>query len=262
MGRGACSAERSFGDEVRLDPNSETWFPASRENISVITRAVDLAGVIVAEGLVAAAAVEGARLESVQASRPLAEVLVDRGLVNEGVLADALARAAGRTVVDLAGGSLDAEVVHLVPEELARRYLAVPVAPDRLTASLRVAFVDPFDTAAIAAVQEVTGLDVDVLVTTVSALRALLDRQYGRPERSSRFLIPVDKEDDLAPETTRRTDVEPRVERGYATAPAYRLQDEATPEQRHEALLLALIEAGALSRADYLAVLRRLIEPR
>lgn len=215
---------------------------------------------IVAEGLVAPAAFEAARLESVQASRPLAEVLVDRGLVAEDVLADALARAAGRTVVDLATGPLDAEVVHLVPEEVARRYLAVPVAPDRLTASLRVAFVDPFDTAAIAAVQEVTGLDVDVLVTTVSAVRALLDRQYGRVERSSRFVVAFDK-DALEPETTRRTD-DARPERSFATAPAHRMSEEATPEQRHEALLLALIEAGALTRADYIAALRRLLGPR
>jgi hypothetical protein len=218
---------------------------------------VDLAGVIVAEGLVASATVESARLESAQTSRPLAEVLVDRGLVGEDVLADALARAAGRTVVDVASAPLDAEVVHLVPEDVARRHLAVPLAPDPLTASLRVAFVDPFDTAAIAAVQEVTGLDVDVLVTTLSALRALLERQYGRQERSSRFVVALDK-DDLPPETTRRMDAATAPPRTVGTTPAHRIAEEATPEQRHEALLLALIEAGVLSRADYLAVLRRL----
>lgn len=214
---------------------------------------------IVAEGLVEPAAFEAARVASVEGARPLVEVLVDRGLVAEDVLADALARAAGRTVVDLATGPLDAEVVHLVPEEVARRYLAVPVAPDRLTASLRVAFVDPFDTAAIAAVQEVTGLDVDVLVTTVSAVRALLDRQYGRVERSARFVVAFDK-DALEPETTRRTDDTSRT--SLATAPAHRITEDATPEQRHEALLLALIEAGVLTRADYVAALRRLLGPR
>lgn len=222
---------------------------------------MDLTGVIVAEGLVAKAALESARLESVQASRPLAEVLVDRGLVGEDVLADALARAAGRTVIDVASAPLDGEVVHLVPEDVARRHLAVPLAPDPLTASLRVAFVDPFDTVAIAAVQEVTGLDVDVLVTTLSALRALLDRQYGRVERSNRFVVAFDK-DDLAPETTRRMDATTRSDRASGTAPAYRLTEQATSEQRHEALLLALIEAGVLSRSDYLAVLRRLTGSR
>jgi len=221
---------------------------------------VDLAGVIVAEGLVAPTAFEAARLESVAGARPLVEVLVDRGLVGEDVLADALARAVGKTVVDLATGPLDAEVVHLVPEEVARRYLAVPVAPDPLTASLRVAFVNPLDKIAIAAVQEVTGLDVDVLVTTVSAVRAMLDRQYGRLERTSRFVVSLDK-DDLPPETTRRTDGV-RGERSFSTAPAHRISEDATPEQRHEALLLALIEAGALTRVDYVAALRRLLGSR
>ncbi len=225
---------------------------------------MDLAGVIVAEGLVAPTAFESARLESVAGARPLVEVLVDRGLVGEDVLADALARAVGKTVVDLASGPLDAEVMHLVPEELARRYLAVPVAPDPLTASLRVAFVNPLDKVAIAAVQEVTGLDVDVLVTTVSAVRAMLDRQYGRVERTSRFVVSLDKDDlppDLPPESTRRTDGV-SGERRFTTAPAHRISEDATPEQRHEALLLALIEAGALTRADYVAALRRLLGSR
>ncbi len=218
---------------------------------------MDLAGLLVAQGLVPRASLDAARAEALRASRPLAEVLVDRGLVDEQALAEALARAMGTVVLELAGRTLDAEVAHLVPEDVARRHLAVPIAPDTLTASLRVAFVDPLDAEARAAVQEVTGLDVAVLVTTLSGVRATLDRQYGRAERAGAS-SPASPRDDLAPETTRRTDAALDAERTAAAARIAVPGGEATPEQRHEALLLALIDAGVLTRADYLAALRRL----
>ncbi len=218
---------------------------------------MELAAWIVGEGLVTAVVLEAARVEASRTSRSLVEVLVDRGLVDEHALAEGLARAVGTVVLDLAALGLDAEVAHLVPEEVARRHLAVPIAPDTLTASLRVAFADPLDGEARAALQEVTGLDVAVLVSTVSRVRAALDRQYGRPDRTGVSGMPAPR-DDLEPETTRRTDVALGAERTATAARVATTGAEATPDQRHEALLLALIEAGVLTRADYLAALRRL----
>ena len=55
----------------------------------------------------------------------------------------------------------------------------------------------------------------------------------------------------LAPEHTQRLRA--------STQPHLRLESEATPEQRHEALLLALIDRGAITRADYVAALQRLL---
>jgi len=217
---------------------------------------VELAGLIVGEGLVTPAAMDAARTEASRAGRPLVEVLVDQGVVDELALAEVLARAVGTVVLDLSVRGLDAEVAHLVPEELARRHLAVPIAPDILTASLRVAFADPLDAAARAALQEVTGLDVAVLVSTVSRVRATLDRQYGRAERTGAGEVATPR-DDLEPETTRRTDAVLGAER-TATAARVAAGAETTADQRHEALLLALIDAGVVTRADYLAALRRL----
>ena len=44
-----------------------------------------------------------------------------------------------------------------------------------------------------------------------------------------------------------------------STSTIRRVEDEATPEQRHEALLLALVSAGVLSRSDYQDTLKRLL---
>ncbi len=79
---------------------------------------------------------------------------------------------------------------------------------------------------------------------------------------------------DLAAESTRRVDVRipgPHetspgarpdalvADEPSGTSPVHRIELEATIEQRHEALVLALVEAGVITRSDYTSVLRRLL---
>ncbi|MFW5920824.1 MAG: hypothetical protein ACOCUS_03200, partial [Polyangiales bacterium] len=49
---------------------------------------------------------------------------------------------------------------------------------------------------------------------------------------------------------------------GPTTSPLHRIEHEATMEQRFEALVLALIDAGVITRADYVEALRRLMGRR
>lgn len=184
------------------------------------------------------------RHESRRQSRPLVLLLVESGAIGEEAIAEHAARALSTILLDLDGGELDDESVRLVPASVARRHLLLPVAPDPDGKSLRVAFADPFDENGVQAVRTHARLDVQPLVATASDLRAAIDRAYGR------------EDDDLPTEVTQRVD---RLE-ASGTAPMLRLEQSATLEQRHEALLLALIEAGALSRVDYVRALRRLLD--
>lgn len=215
--------------------------------------------------------------------------VVDRKLVGEDVLADLLAREAGSVVIDLDRGTLESEAVALLGQSLARRSLAVPVALEPGGRAIQVAFANPLDTGTLAAVAASTGCAVRALVGTVTAIRRTLDREYG-PEpsptvvlgrRSSRppssngatvrraptkaepAELPVEAmepsdgqiEQPIAPEPTK-----PLAAEGPITMPLHRLEAEATPEQRIEALVAALIERGAISRGDYVEALKRIVK--
>lgn len=215
--------------------------------------------------------------------------VVDRKLVGEDVLADLLAREAGSVVIDLDRGTLESEAVALLGQSLARRSLAVPVALEPGGRAIQVAFANPLDTGTLAAVAASTGCAVRALVGTVTAIRRTLDREYG-PEpsptvvlgrRSSRppssngatkavrrapadsTELPVEPmepsdgqiEQPIAPEPTK-----PLAAEGPITMPLHRLEAEATPEQRIEALVAALIERGAISRGDYVEALKRIVK--
>jgi hypothetical protein len=172
-------------------------------------------------------------------------------------------------VIDVEKGTLDAEAVHLVGEATARRYLAVVVSTDSSGESVRVAFANPLDEDAVRAVRDQTGRNVQPLVATVSGVRAAIEREYSR--RTTQVVrAPMARSgSEIAPEITRRVEGSQRrtpssrapADDGVpeGTSPLHRLEPEATPEQRHEALVLALIETGVITRADYVQALKRLL---
>lgn len=231
----------------------------------------ELLDLIAANDLAPAATVRAARTAADREDRSFVEVLVEQGVAEE-TLADVVARAIGSVVVDVEGGTLDGDAVLLLPERIARRYLVIVVAPDPASDSLRVAFADPLDDDAVRVVREHTGLGVTQLVATVSGVRAAIDREYRPPNTR---VSPRAPRSDLASESTRRVEVRVPAphetspgarpdtllpdEPAGGTSPVHRIEQEATIEQRHEALVLALVEAGVITRSDYTSVLRRML---
>jgi hypothetical protein len=233
---------------------------------------LDVLELLAREGLLSGAQVATLR----QRGAPAVAAAFDAGLVGDDVLADLLAREAGSVVIDLDRGTLELGAVRLLPEAIARRHLAIVVALEPGGRSVRAAFADPLDDRALAEIARATGKGVRVLVATVSALRRAIDREYAvdaseEPEHELDGAADEDADegDDLAPESTRRVatggrrrGTEPPTEEVPRTLPVHRLEQEATMEQRHEALLLALIEKGVLTRAEYGDALKRLLGRR
>ena len=192
---------------------------------------------------------------------------IERGVIGEEALADLLAREAGSVVIDLDRGTVEREAIWLVPESLARAHLAVPVAVDA-NRTLSIAFADPLDRAGATAIAEATGRAVRALVGTLSSVRRALDREYGKagevtgpptqvlPGTRRRSEPPgpeeLEREPSIPRESTQKT-------RGAGTQPVHSLEAEASAAQKHDALLLALIDRGMLTRADYVEALKRML---
>lgn len=194
---------------------------------------------------------------------------VDAGLVGDDVLADLVARELGTVVIDLDEGMLDQAAIQLVPEAVARSAHAVAVLAEPNRNAIQVAFANPLEPRWIAQIADATGMRVQPLVAPLSALRRALDREYGGAPVSEEVLARRQREQ-LRAESTQRVGHASREPRragekseelkAPVTAPLIRMEAQATAEQRVEALLLALIERGVLTRADYLDALRRLLE--
>jgi hypothetical protein len=216
---------------------------------------VDVLDLLAREGLLAAGSIEELRRQA----GPAIGAAADSGLVTDEAIADLVAREANTVVIDLDRGTLESEAVHLLPRELARQLLAVVVAVEPTGRAVRVAFANPLDRSAIDKVARATQRSVRALVATVSAIRRVLDREYGDGSSD------LDGDPDMPRESTRKvppgasmpSEIPP--EDAPRTLPVHRPEHEATIEQRHEALLLALIEKGVLTRAEYGDALQRLL---
>jgi hypothetical protein len=217
---------------------------------------MELEELLVQEGVAAAREQIRAVLdEAARAGRHPAAALVEGGIVSEDVLAELLARATGTVVVELDDGMIVGDAPHLVSGAVARALLLLPIASTG--GKLRVAFVNPLDREAISAVEEASGLPIQPMVATLTALKTAVEKAYeGRTTRVVRAPAP-----EMVSEITQQFGA-PSEPAPRDTSPLHRIEQEATMEQRHEALLLALIERGALTRADYVDALKRLLSNR
>ena len=125
------------------------------------------------EGLVTPETLETGMNLQEETGRPLGRVLVEEGLVEESDLVRALAKHIGIEFVDLNAVTVDPAAAALVPEALARRYAAIPIAFEG--DALVVAMADPANVLAIDDIRALTGRDVSPRVAT----RSDVERSIG-----------------------------------------------------------------------------------
>ena len=107
----------------------------------------------------------------------LGEHLVRVNLVTEEQIARALAQQLALPYNDLVQPP-SPSVTSLLPEKVASRLQALPVAFDARTQHLSVAFADPLDDDAVAEVARATGKQIAVQVTPANQLRRAIEHAY------------------------------------------------------------------------------------
>src|SRR5205809_4035343 len=100
-----------------------------------------LGEILVEEGLISHEQLERALLEQSRTDQLLGRILIDLKMVRESDLMAALAKQIGFRFVDLTDFQVDPSAAMLIPEQVARRYRALPIGYD--DGRLMVAMADP-----------------------------------------------------------------------------------------------------------------------
>ncbi len=108
----------------------------------------------------------------------LARVLIEDKLLSEDQFVATLAEQLGLEFVDLASYPVDTAAVQLVPEALARRYLAVPIG--WWEGRLIVAMADPSNVFAIDDIRTLTGAEVRQVVATAEAVTGAINKYHRK----------------------------------------------------------------------------------
>src|SRR5438093_8613055 len=140
-----------------------------------------LGEILVEEGLISADQLERALLEQSRTDQLLGRILIDLKMVRESDLMAALAKQIGFRFVDLNDFQIDPSAAMLIPDQVARRYRALPIAYE--DSRLLVAMADPANLFALDDIRTITGLEVKPVVATAADIESAI-RKYGAFDES------------------------------------------------------------------------------
>ena len=135
-----------------------------------------LGQLMVERGMVTEEQLDTALEEQQSTGNRLGETLVEQGVLSSVDLAAVLADHLGVPFVDLRAGSPDLVLAALIPENVARRYNALPVA--RWGEQLVIAMANPSDVFAVDDLRVLTGSPVIAALAEPHHLLETLDRAY------------------------------------------------------------------------------------
>src|SRR5882672_9765278 len=117
--------------------------------------------------------------------------LVKLGLVSDDMITAVLSRQYGIPSVNLELFQIDAQVLHLIPQEVAQKYSVLPLS--RVGASLTLAMVDPTNVFAMDDVKFMTGLNVEPVVVAEASIQQAIARYYGTSKEIELSAVGVDE---------------------------------------------------------------------
>lgn len=99
-----------------------------------------LINLLVDEGLVEESILKGAESDAESSNRPLLGVLTEKDIVDDELLTHAISQVSGVPYVNLSNSIIDQNILSLLPEDIAERFMAVPLA--EVQNRLAVAMID------------------------------------------------------------------------------------------------------------------------
>ncbi len=110
-------------------------------------------------------------------SLPVGTSLIQLGYINEEEIAQALSRQLGYPYIDLDQFEVYPEVINLIPADVAKKYLVMPI--HRIRSFLTLAMVDPTDLEVIEDVRFRTGLSIQPVIASESGVMNAINKYYG-----------------------------------------------------------------------------------
>jgi type IV pilus assembly protein PilB len=152
------------------DPRRSSVIPEAPQ----VKRTRALGEILIDDGLITTEQLESARAESENTGKSLGRILIDLGLVGEAALVKALATQIGLPFMDLSDFQIDLTAAQSIPQTLAKRYTALPIAFEEEV--LVVAMSDPGNVFAVDDIRTLTSRDIRIVVATRSDIADAIER--------------------------------------------------------------------------------------
>ncbi|MBI5469400.1 MAG: Flp pilus assembly complex ATPase component TadA [Deltaproteobacteria bacterium] len=145
--------------------------------MTVIKKIQPIGEILKSKGVVTAAQLDEVLRIGKRTNTRVGKVLVNLGYATEKDIAEALADQYQLPYVMLSRAIPDPQVIKLVPEATARRYMVIPVSKEG--DELRLAMLDPLNVFAVDELKKITNCNIVPLVATETEVMKALDQYYG-----------------------------------------------------------------------------------
>jgi len=133
-----------------------------------------LIALLIQEGLVAEEVLRATEDEAKKQNKPMMVVLNERGVVDDELLTHAIAQVSGVPYVNLSNSIIDQDVLSLLPEDIAERFMAVPLA--EVQNRLAVAMIDANNVQAVDYLANRIQRPIKVFMASETGVRHVLDQ--------------------------------------------------------------------------------------
>ena len=127
--------------------------------------------------------------QKVEGSR-LGTILTKLGWVKEEEISQCLSEQYGIPYIDLDSQTISPEVIRLIPPGIVQKHLVIPIGKAGTT--LTMAMADPTNVFAVDDIKFMTGLKVEAMVATESAVRRAIDRFYDSSETLQNVMASIE----------------------------------------------------------------------
>lgn len=154
---------------------------------------------LVDEGLVASSVLNEAKVESAKVGKPLFSLLSEQQIIDDELLTHAIAQVSGVPYVNLASTIIDQNILSLLPEDIAERFMAVPLA--EVQNRLAVAMIDANNVQAVDYLANRIQRPLKVFMASETGVRHVLD-QYKTDLSSVGQAAQVSQDEEKAEEAS------------------------------------------------------------
>jgi len=106
----------------------------------------------------------------------IGQILVELKYASEEAIAQAITAQYGFPYLPLENYQIDADIVKIVPKNVASQYCLIPV--DKIGNNLTIAMADPLNTLAVEDIELVSGLCEQVFVSTGTDIKRAIEKYY------------------------------------------------------------------------------------
>src|SRR5208282_1697574 len=143
-----------------------------------------LGEILVREGLVSEDQLDLALAQQQTSGGRLGQILIRQEAISEDDLTAALSRQYGVPSINLAYFDVDANLMNLVPMEVAAKHQALPLS--RVGSTLTLAMVDPTNVSVMDDIKFMTGFNIEPVLASETAIMDAIKKYYGSFEEVER----------------------------------------------------------------------------